>query len=478
MWTRCLLVLTLLFSIVAIPLALQTGETSEKQTEQRQLKILTPHNETIRREFGEAFTRYYKEETGEQIYVNWLTPGGTSEIRRVLDSGFAAAHVLSKEGPGIDVFFGGGDYIFQKQAEMKPSRLVELEVFRTRAELFQEGNIPSSFTGETYYDVDRKWVGLCLSQFGICYNDDTLKRLNLSPPTEWRDLTAPSYHGQIALADPTKSGSVAKAFEMLLQQELQLASTPEEGWRRGMNVIKKIAANARYFTDSATKIPQDVAQGDSAAGFCVDFYGKTLSERLRAADGRSRLQWTAPEGGTSVSVDPVAILAGADEVELAQEFVNFCLSKEGQLLWINRRGSGIGPKHRPLRRFPIRRDLYSEENVKAFSDTEDLPYSRKQQFIYKPELTARGFGALRLAIRVMCIDPHHELKEAYLSRPSGHALDIFEDIEPLTYEYVMGELPVILEEKSALEVAQLTSQLSEEFRNRYLQVVQKGKGSE
>ena len=52
------------------------------------LDVITPHNETIQREFGEAFVAWYQEKTGEEVYVNWLYPGGTSEIKRVLDSGF------------------------------------------------------------------------------------------------------------------------------------------------------------------------------------------------------------------------------------------------------------------------------------------------------------------------------------------------------------------------------------------------------
>ncbi len=41
---------------------------------------------------------------------------------------------------------------------------------------------PETFTGERYYPPDHVWVGTCMSQFGICYNPDVLKRLGIPAP--------------------------------------------------------------------------------------------------------------------------------------------------------------------------------------------------------------------------------------------------------------------------------------------------------
>ena len=126
----------------------------------------------------------------------------------------------------------------------------------------------------------------------------------------------------IALADTTKSSSVTKSFEMLVQQKIQeelaLTASGEErdlvvarGWDASMHLIQRIGANARYFTDSSAKIPRDVAQGNAVAGMCIDFYGRTTSETLKKGDGSSRLQYVMPSGGSSISVDPVAVMRGA-----------------------------------------------------------------------------------------------------------------------------------------------------------------------
>ena len=118
MRTRACIIFGLLAAIVALPLALrrQTA-TAEAGKADDSLVILTPHNESIRAEFGEAFARWWKERTGRSVHVDWRTPGGTSEIRMVLDAGFKAAAETGREGIGIDLFFGGGAPDFSGQAK-------------------------------------------------------------------------------------------------------------------------------------------------------------------------------------------------------------------------------------------------------------------------------------------------------------------------------------------------------------------------
>ena len=55
------------------------------------------------------------------------------------------------------------------------------------------------------------------------------------------------------------------------------------GWEAGLQLLIRMAANSRYFTDSASKIPHDVAQGNAAAGMCIDFYGRSYAADLRTA---------------------------------------------------------------------------------------------------------------------------------------------------------------------------------------------------
>lgn len=473
---------------VATPLLLsrkQEGGNVTVDNADRRLNIVTPHNETIRREFGEAFQAWWKEKTGETVYVNWLTPGGTSEIRKILNGKYAAAEKVGELGIGIDLFFGGGDYDFKKQADL--GHLAPLEVFEKHPDWFKPGVIPASYTGETYYDPRKLWVGVCLSRFGICFNVDALKRRGLEPPTEWSDLADPRYFGGIALADPSKSGSVARAFEMLIQQKMHEAAATtrrkpgetdaqltmrarSDGWDAGINLIQRISANARYFTDSATKIPHDVAQGNAVAGMCIDFYGKTYEEMLKQDDGSSRMRWISPKGGTSMSVDPVAVMKGAPDPELAQAFVEFLLTQRGQVLWNAKPGTPGGTKYRALRRMPVRRDVYTAENLQHFADPVN-PYEETGGFVYQRELTGKGFKAIQFIIRVMCLDAHNEIKASWQKLTKAgmpeRATKIFSDTTQVSYQNSMGYIRNQINQGTKVKTADMGVRLGKYFRKNY-----------
>jgi iron(III) transport system substrate-binding protein len=477
--TRASIIFGLLALIVALPLALRRDTVSvSKGTADDHLVVLTPHNESIRQEFGEAFAAYWKERTGRTIHLDWRTPGGTSEIRMVLDAGYKAAEETGRAGIGVDLFFGGGEPDFAGQA--RQGRLVPLEVFDRRPELFgDDAPIPQSYTGERYYPDDKVWVGTCISQFGICYNPDVLERMGLPEPKQWADLAEPGYAGALALADPTKSGSVARTFELLVQGEIQreLRENPDHreaaiaaGWTRGMRMIQRLSANARYFTDSASKIPHDVGQGNAAAGMCIDFYGRSYSEELRKKDGGRRVVWVAPEGGTTLSCDPIAVLKGAPNAAVAQEFVEFCLSRRAQGLWFGKPGAPGGPRDRALHRSPIRRDMYVPEYVGNSTMPGARPYEDPGNFTYERELTGAAFNTLRQLVKIMCIDSHHELQAAWKAiREAGmpaDALAEFSDVSIVAYDKAGGGDPV-LDGKDPLKAANHAALLGERFRANY-----------
>ena len=484
MWKRSLPILILLAIVVAAPLVLRRdSEVAAAGQGDDKLVIITPHNDSIRAEFGEAFAEHWKERTGRTIHVDWRAPGGGGEIRKLVNGAFEAAEDLGKKGTEFDVFFGGGTKDFIGQANL--GHLAPLTVFDDEPQWFRDDRVPATFSGETYYDPDHYWVGVCVSQFGIVYNKDAIRWIDEVPPQRWEDLGDPSYFGRLALADPTKSSSVTQAFEMLIQEQMQLViaeqgDSPEaraEGWKKGLNLLQRLGANARYFTDSASKIPHDVALGDAAAGTCIDFYGRSFEDSVRGSNGVSRLKWISPIGGTSVSVDSIAVFRGAPNMEIAQEFVRFCLTERGQLLWNLKPGVEGGPRSRSLRRLPVRLDMYTPDRLKNFTDPDALPFERAGSFVYQPELTGKAFDALRVIFRAMCMDPHDELKDAWRSAAieGKGSLEVLQDVEVISYDRVMNELLPILDGDDPLESARLLTEISKHFRDQY-QRVARGEG--
>lgn len=523
MTARLLVILALLAVIVGVPFALRPRQNL-LQTADETLVVISPHNEAIRYEFSRAFAEYYKAKTGRTVNIDWRLVGGTSEIARYLHGeyynsfrrawaasgrpwtadvsgaygnpdlkpGASAARdafLASQAGIGIDVFFGGGSFDFIQQA--RAGTLVDCGVIAAHPDWFTQSSIPQTVSGEPFYDPAGRWIGTCLSSFGICYNTDSLRRLGVtSLPSGWSDLARPAFQGQVALADPTNSGSITKAFEMVIQQQMQELVGPgvatnqalSTGWARGLQLIFEASANARSFAASAPAVPVDVAQGDAAIGMCIDFYGRFQSEAVRVGDAPSRLQYFTPKGGSSVGVDPIGMLRGAPHPELAREFIAFVLSLEGQRLWDFKIGTPGGPTRYALRRMPIRKELYDPSLAAYRSDPNVLPYEEAKTFIYHPDWTLPLFSALRFIVRVTCIDPHDEQVAAWHALIAAHfpprATATFLDVSAVDYATSMNEIRTTLREAAPLHAVRLARKLGDHFRTQYrlaLQLAKEGK---
>ena len=526
---RYLAVAGALAVVLGIPFLLQPAEDLLSDADET-LVVLTPHNEAIRYEFSRAFRDWYREKTGRKVSIDWRLVGGTSEIARYLKSEYLnafrrewlgaglkwtseveaafdnprlelpedpandnagqvarRAFLASTTGIGVDLFFGGGAYDFIQQAQA--GRLVNSGLLEAKPEWFHEDSIPQMVSGEPFYDKEGRWIGTCLSSFGICYNTDSLQRLGITTlPASWNDLTDPRLYQQVALADPTKSGSAAKAFEMVIQQQMQERVKEggaeervmlAEGWVRGLQLLQKAAANARYFTDAAPKVPMDVSLGNAAIGMCIDFYGRFQSEAVRLANGDSRLQYFTPVGGSSVGVDPIGLLRGAPNREVAVAFMEFVLSLEGQKLWNFKVGAPGGPEHYALRRLPIRKELYSPEYARFRSDPEVFPYVEAKDFTYHEAWTGPVFRPMSFIVRVMCLDTHDELAAAWRALIKAgfppQASEVFRTMDGVGWAEARGEINDALRSPDRINEVRLAKQLSDQFRAQYRETIRLAK---
>ena len=493
--------------VITLPfLFRQALQVSDWQPGDPELVVITPNNEAIRFEFDRAFSLWHRKHYGKPVKVDWRALGGTTEIMRYLEGSYLAAYraywqrsgkpwpaaatqrlldnrytpdggsvdavrqtFLTTDDPkvfsaDIDVFFGGGSYD-HNLAYQRGLTVAPWPEDKPPPGLFEQDGIemiPKDLSGETWRTPTL--FGVAVSTFGIVYNKDRLRELGIDNPTRWDDLANPKLIRQVGVADPTKSGSIAKAYEMIIQQKIQQAvlaagfnnedinrfesafdkaqgkpwdlpagvpqayqQAIESGWLQGLQLIGRIGGNARYFTDSATKVPLDVSKGDAAMGLAIDFYGRYQAEYSRAPNGEERMVFITPDGGSSVSSDPVSLLRGAPHKELAVRFMQFLLSEDGQKLWNYRPGEAGGPEKYALRRLPIRRSFYPSEQAainKLFEAnrphlTDDLadlainPYEVGKKFTYRKRWTGQHFNIHRNLIKAMCLDAGEELKAAW-----------------------------------------------------------------
>src|ERR1700722_3217408 len=132
-------------------------------TSEDKLVIITPHLQEIRDEFRWAFADWHQKKYGQPVELEFLTPGGTTDIRRQLDTIYRAirdAHggALPPEdqiNTGIDMVWGGGDYEFN--SKLKPLGILhplELDP-RFLKEVFPEPTL----AGVKLYDQDKDKSG-------------------------------------------------------------------------------------------------------------------------------------------------------------------------------------------------------------------------------------------------------------------------------------------------------------------------------
>ncbi len=536
------MILVALVATVALPFVLRPRQASPGSADDT-LVVITPHNEAIRHEFELGFMDWYKAKTGRTVFVDWRMIGGTSEIARYLEGEYVAsfrdlwtgkmgrpwsaeiqsafqsdrlppdaapadrearaAFLSSNVGCGIDLFFGGGPYDFVRQARV--GRLVDPGIRKLHPGWFTDEAFPRTFGGEAQYDRDDLWFGSVLSSYGILFNRDSLKRLGFErEPEQWSNLTDPRFVGELGMCDPTKSGSIAAAYENVIQQQIQrrldtlraadpaaapgpqTATAVRLGWIDAMRLIQLVGANARYFTDTSQKPPIDVATGDCAAGMCIDFYGREQQESVRRRNpGTDRLGYVSPDGGSAYSVDPIGLLRGAPHPPVALAFIEYTLSLDGQKLWNFRTGTPGGPRQFALRRLPVRRDFYGHGEWRQYRSDPDVdPYSQKELLVHHDEWTVQLFQELSFAIRVMTEDTHPELVRAWRAiiaapEPSRtRALAVLQDVSAVDYDQAFGRIKQGLASRNQVDAVSLARDLAEGFRKNYRRAERIARGGE
>lgn len=406
-WPKIAL-LALLGLILGIPFAMRPREhqSGVAGAPGAKLIIYTPNNQQIRYEFSRAFNVYRQSKGLPPVAFDWRASGGTSDLLKEVLSQLQANARRGEENPGVgaDLFFGGGAYNHDILARgvtvMRHGKKVRISA--TVPPKLPPGLLKAAFPqprigGQPLYDPHLHWVGTALSSFGIVYNNDVLRMLDLPKPKTWADLTQPAYRGWIILADPAHSGSIAATYDIILQRK---------GWGPGWALLRRVFANARAFAAGSAKIPVDVSSGNAAAGMCIDFYGRFEA----GAIGHGRVGYIAPAGMTAITADPISLLRGAPHKKLAEQFIAWILSKPAQRLWQRKLGTPGGPRKYQLRRQPVRRDLYTKKNKRYWTDPQIDPF---QQAKALPKGMPDFFPLVSPVTHAMAIDIHSQLVAAW-----------------------------------------------------------------
>lgn len=451
-------------SLVAVPLILRPAEKAPVSGDAKQLIIITPHLAQLREEFGLGFQRWHEEKYGEPVRVRYITPGGTSEIIKQLVAQYTAAwnagnidrETFATE-PGtipIDLMFGGGSYDHgrlmsacrvQKDGESITLPMSEPAGFEDS--VIEEWFGPNAIGSQPLYEQDQHWMATALSSFGIVYNREVYEALGLSTPKSFHDLTDPRLMGWIAMADPRQSGSITTTVDYILSHE---------GWDEGWALLRELSANARYFSGSSSKPPIDVSTGEAAAGLAIDFYGRGQAQSVLAPGSdplSGRVGYVDPAGSVYIDPDPVSVLRGGPQPEIARRFIEYVLTERGQSVWnfrpiestppeqrvVDMEGDEMGPAVYALRRLPARRVMY-DKHFDHFMDRVN-PY-----LIAGSDRPAGWRSSIGPMMGAFGIDTSTELKSAWKAltearEDESFPSEVLAEMEQLFYAMPVHEMP-------------------------------------
>ncbi len=380
----------MLRSAFALAASLALSSLAQSALAEGKLIVLSPHRKTIQEELIPAFGAYYKKKFGEDVEVEWIDQGGTSNAVKYLKTKSASAKAKGG-GVGIDVFWGGTAANF---VDMANGDLLQPYALPKEA----RDEVPATLSGVALSDSQNRWHATVISSFGIVFNKPVLALEKLPEPKLWDDLAKPEWNDQVSLTDPRKSGT---------NSTMNMIVLAAEGWEQGWKTLTQVAANTRRFTESSSDPVHAVAAGDAAAAMVIDFYGLAQVWEL----GADKIGFVLPEKQTVLDPDPIALVKGGGNVQTAQRFVDFLMTREAQKIWILPKGSVGGPRRANLARLAI--------SPKAYEETEGKRLELQNPFLAKGflALDQEKAGVIRDALNdlygAVLVDSHASLKSAW-----------------------------------------------------------------
>ncbi|MCL6573644.1 MAG: ABC transporter substrate-binding protein [Bacillus sp. (in: Bacteria)] len=174
---------------------------------------------------------------------------------------------------------------------------------------------------EKIYDMAKAPLGedygpaFTIAQFGIAYNPDEVK----IPITSWKDLWSKELEGKMTIPAITSTTG-----PMFLDAASKVSGSKEFNEDQAFSQMKKIMPNVVKEYGQTSEFVNMFSQGEIVAGPIMEMYFASLQEAVPNA------KFISPEEGSYAVMNTVNVVKDSDQKEVAQEFINFILSKEIQ----------------------------------------------------------------------------------------------------------------------------------------------------
>lgn len=241
------------------------------------------------------FEKYYYEQHGKNLKVNYTTFASNEDMYNKLKSG----------GVSYDIVIPS-DYMIEKMID--ENMLLKLNF----------DNIPNfKYIDEKYknaaYDKTNEYtVPYTCGYVGIIYNsaltDDIL--------SDWDCLWDEKYSGQVLQFNNPRDAFGTAMYSL----GIDVNTTDSEEYRRAMELLKKQKPLVQSYV--MDEIFNKMKNGSAAI---APYYA---GDYLSMYTDNKNLQFFYPESGTNIFVDAMCIPSCSKNKEIAEEYINFCLTEK------------------------------------------------------------------------------------------------------------------------------------------------------
>jgi iron(III) transport system substrate-binding protein len=180
--------------------------------------------------------------------------------------------------------------------------------------------LPSSVTSQVPSQDDSptgNWVGVALRVCALVYNPSRLSASQL--PSSVLDLAQPQWKGKVAIS-PTDSDFPPQVGAVIAKYGQQAALS----WLKGLK------ANSSLYQDEESTVAA-VNRGQATVGLINNYYWYRLQLEVGAKNMHSKLYFFPNRDvGAIENVSGAAVLASSHKKALADQFVSFLVSAQGQ----------------------------------------------------------------------------------------------------------------------------------------------------
>ena len=174
---------------------------------------------------------------------------------------------------------------------------------------------------EEIYDIAKAPLGeeygpaYTIGQFGIAYNPNLIQ----TEIKSWSDLWNPELAGKLTLPNITSTTG-----PMMLDAASLVAGSESFNEEQAFGKIKELNEGVVKYYDKTSEYVNMFTQEEIAAGPIMEMYFKDIQAAVPDA------KFVSPEEGGYAVMNTVNIVKGTQNKELAEEFINYQLSKEVQ----------------------------------------------------------------------------------------------------------------------------------------------------